>query len=151
AEDVTQPSPAGRAEEVAEVERRVTARAATREPDAPAGPEQRASFVVLTPSRLVGEHVVRLRDLLEALLGAGVALVRVRVVGARQLPVGLLDLLRRGVLRDAEDLVEVLLEVVLSRHLGLPLVGRRDAGVETARLSDPDPCGPDDPPGEPVP
>ena len=50
---------------------------------------------------------MRLRDLLEALLGLLVARVAVRVVLARQLAVGLLDLLVGGVLADPEDLVVV--------------------------------------------
>ena len=43
------------------------------------------------------------------------------MVLARQLPVGLGDLLRRGVVGDAEDLVVVLLEpLALRGHAGLP-------------------------------
>ena len=53
------------------------------------------------------EHVVRLGDLLEALLGLLVARVAVGVVLARELAVGLLDLLVAGVLADAERLVVV--------------------------------------------
>ena len=58
---------------------------------------------------LVGirEHVVGLGDLLEALLGLLVARIAVRVVLARQLAVGLLDLLVGGVLADPEGLVVV--------------------------------------------
>ena len=56
----------------------------------------------------VGQDRVGLLDLLEALLGVLVAVVRVRVVLARQLAVGLLDLLVGGLLVDAERLVRVL-------------------------------------------
>src|SRR3989449_320716 len=64
----------------------------------------------------IGEDLVRLVDLLEALLGARV-LVDVRVVLARELPVGLLDVVGRGVLRNAKGLVVVL---VLDRHSSGP-------------------------------
>ena len=53
----------------------------------------------------VGEQVVGGLDLLELLLGAVVARVPVRVVLARKLAVGLLDLVVGRVLRDAEHLV----------------------------------------------
>ena len=59
----------------------------------------------------VAEDVVRLRDLLEALLGLRVARVLVGVVLARELAVRLLDLVRRRLAVDAEHLV-----VVLRRH-----------------------------------
>ncbi len=55
----------------------------------------------------IGQDVVGLGDLLEPLLGLLVALVAVRVVLARELPVGLLDLLVGGVLADPQDLVVV--------------------------------------------
>src|SRR5205085_2954064 len=81
-----------------------------------AGPEQRALLVVLLAALVVGEHVVRLGDLLEARLGLGLSLVRVGVELARELAVGLLDLVGRGVLGDAERLVEVLLQEVPGAH-----------------------------------
>src|ERR1035437_9185974 len=68
-------------------------------------------------ARLVGEHRVRLGDLLEALLSRGVALVRVRMVLAGQLAVRRLDLGRLGGLGDPQGLVVILLEEVLSAHL----------------------------------
>src|SRR5262249_51646977 len=115
---------AGRTEQVTQVEadaarpaRRAEPAGATRaEPHPAAGPEQRPGLVVLLPGLLVGQDVVRLGDLLEALLGRAVALVRVRVVRARQLAVRLLDVGGRRVLGDAQDLVEVLLQVVLRRQ-----------------------------------
>ncbi len=74
----------------------------------PIGPE-RADLVVLLALGLVAEHVVRRADRLEALLGRGVAGVRVGMAVARQLAVRLGDLLGRGLLGHAEDLVVVLL------------------------------------------
>jgi hypothetical protein len=56
----------------------------------------------------VREHLERPVDLLEAALGRLVARVHVRVVLSRQLAVGSLDLLLRGVLLQAECLVVVL-------------------------------------------
>src|SRR5204862_296502 len=63
--------------------------------------------VVLLALLGVGEDVVGLGDLLEALLGPLVARVAVGVVLARELAVGLLDLIRRRVLRHTERLVVV--------------------------------------------
>jgi hypothetical protein len=63
----------------------------------------------------IGEDLVGLVDLLEALLRLRF-LVDVRVVLARELAVGLLDLLGARILRDAECLVVVL---VLDRHADL--------------------------------
>ena len=70
---------------------------------------QPTNLVVLGALRVVAEHVVRRRHLLEALLRGGVAGVLVGVELARELPVRLGDVLRRGVVSDAEDLVVVLL------------------------------------------
>src|SRR5215207_10996717 len=67
------------------------------------GAEQPAAVVALALLR-VREHVVGLGDLLEAVLRAGV-LVRVRVVLARELAVGLLDLVLGRLLLDAQRLV----------------------------------------------
>jgi hypothetical protein len=64
--------------------------------------------VVLTALLRIGEDVVGVRDLLEPLLGGRVIGVGVRVVLARQRPVGLLDGLVVRRFRDAEDRVEVL-------------------------------------------
>ncbi len=55
----------------------------------------------------IGEHVVRALHLLEALLRGVVARVAVGVVLARELPVGLLDVVVGRVLRDAEHFVGV--------------------------------------------
>ncbi len=76
---------------------------------APARPDaaEHAAGVVLLPLLGVRQRVVCLLDLLEALLGGLVAGVPVRVVLARKLPVGLLDLLFRGLPGDAERRVEV--------------------------------------------
>src|SRR5580700_4546841 len=124
AEQVAQP--AGRvarpAEDVVQVEAAEAAGVGPgpgRDPEAAA--EQRARLVVLLAPLLVGQHGVRLGDLLEALLGLGVALVGVRVVLAGQLAVRRLDLggLRR--LGDPQGLVIVLLEVVLGAHSWSPL------------------------------
>jgi hypothetical protein len=82
------PKPAGRAEAlVAAVARR---------------PEH---VVRLAPLR-IGQDLVGLIDLLEALVGAGLAVdVRMRLLG--ELPEGALDLRVRGVPPDAEDRVEI--------------------------------------------
>src|SRR6266540_7048012 len=69
----------------------------------------------------IGEDLVGLVDLLEALLSFG-TLVDVRVMLPREAAVCLLDLLGARVLRDAEGLVVVL---VFDRHTGPPLVRRR--------------------------
>ena len=66
-----------------------------------------AVLVVLAALLLVLEHLVRLADVLEAALGARV-LVHVRVELAGELAIGPLDIRRRGVLRDAQRLVVVL-------------------------------------------
>jgi hypothetical protein len=68
---------------------------------------RRAEGVVGTPLLGVREDVVCGLDLLEPILGAVVAGVAVRVVLAGELPVGLLDVVVGGVLRDSEDLVGV--------------------------------------------
>src|SRR5439155_19573749 len=79
------------------------------EPSIPGGGHL-PDLVVLLALGLVPHHVVGSRDLLEPLLGFLVAAVPVRVVFLGELPVRLLDLRRRGVLRHAEHLVVVLLE-----------------------------------------
>src|SRR5699024_7928858 len=78
-----------------------------------------ADGVVLLALLGVVEHRVGLADLLEPLLGLGIVGVMVGVVLAGLLAVGLLDLLGVGVLGDAEDRVEVLVEPVLSGHVRL--------------------------------
>src|SRR5690606_20836082 len=124
AEQVAQPlaaarragPPAGAAEQVPEVES-----ARTGAPARPVGPaEQGAGVVVLLAALLVRQDAVGLGDLLEALLGLLVALVGVGVVGAGELAVGGLDLVLGRRLRDSEDLVVVLFEVVLGAHRRLP-------------------------------
>src|SRR6185312_13489057 len=96
------------AEEVAQVEAgRGVAEVGALEASALAGPERAAEAVVLLAPVRIGERVVRLPDRLEALLGRRVARVRVRVVLAGQLAVGLLDLVGARALGDAERLVVV--------------------------------------------
>ena len=75
-------------------------------PNGPGAAEDAAAAVVALALLGIAEDVVGLGDLLEALLGAGV-LVRVRVVLARELAVGLLDLVLRGLAVDAQRLVVV--------------------------------------------
>jgi hypothetical protein len=104
------PGAAGRAAEevrqdVAEAAEVRPARAAATGERA-AGAEHRAAPVVLPPLLLVGQDVIGLRDRLEALLGPGL-LVGVRVMAARELAVGLLDVVLGGLLVDAQDLVVV--------------------------------------------
>src|SRR5205814_4083551 len=69
----------------------------------PIGPDRVVPLALLG----IAEDLVGLIDLLEALLGLRL-LVDVRVVLARQLPVGLLDVDGRGVLGNAKGLVVVL-------------------------------------------
>src|SRR5699024_5961668 len=78
-----------------------------------------ADGVVLLTLLGIIEHRVGLADLLEPLLRLGVIGMVVGVVLPGLLAVGLLDLLRVGVLGDAEDRVEVLVEPVLSGHVRL--------------------------------
>src|SRR5215210_799846 len=72
-----------------------------------AAAEEAAAGVVLLALLRVGQDRVRALHLLEALLRRLVALVRVRVVLAGKLAVGLLDLVVRGLLVDAERPVGV--------------------------------------------
>src|SRR5205823_8982784 len=72
-----------------------------------AGAKARAERVVGRALFLVAQRLVGFRDLLELLLGVRL-LGDVRVVLARELAVGLLDLVVRGPARDAERLVVVL-------------------------------------------
>src|SRR2546429_9754097 len=60
-----------------------------------AAPVRRAEGVVLLALLRIGEQVVGALNFLEPLLGGGVTRIPVRVVLARELSVGLLDLLRR--------------------------------------------------------
>ena len=104
--------PAAAAEQVGEdVRERARVEAAARAAGArrpgAAGERVEPAAVVLLALLRVAEHVVGVLDLLEALLGLGVAGVAVGVVLAHELAVRLLDLLRRRLLVDAEDLVEV--------------------------------------------
>src|SRR5674536_360731 len=124
AEDVAEPADAAAAvaraaEEVAEVEVEAAARTAgagaAGHPEAGAA-EQRARLVVLLAPLLVRQDVVGLGDLLEPFLGLGLALVRVRVVLASQLPICFLDVRRLGVLGYANCLVVVLFDEVFSTH-----------------------------------
>src|SRR4029078_3719320 len=102
AQEVAEASP----EDVAEVEvAEVDVDAAWARPRRAAG-VRRAAAVVCLPLLGVREDVVRGLHLLEALLGALVPLVRVRVELARELAVRLLDLVGRRALFDAERVVE---------------------------------------------
>jgi hypothetical protein len=94
-------------EDVAEVARERTRIEAPRAAGGAEAAERPAPAVVGLALLGIGEDIVRLRDLLEALLRLLVAPVAVRVVLAREPPVGLLDLLVGGVLAYAEDLVVV--------------------------------------------
>src|SRR3954454_7629877 len=91
-EDVA-PAAAGRAARSTAAERR-------------AAREHRAAAVVALALLRIAQGVVGLGDRLEALLGPGL-LVRVRVVLARELAVGLLDVLLGGLLVDPQGLVMV--------------------------------------------
>src|SRR5664279_2882403 len=86
------------------------------EPAEAAAAEQRARLVVLLAPLLVRQDVVGLGDLLEPFLGLGLALVRVRVVLASQLPICFLDVRRLSVLGYANCLVVVLFDEVFSTH-----------------------------------
>ena len=66
-----------------------------------------AVAVVAGPRIGVAEHLIGLGDLLELLLGRGIAGVRIRVQLASALAVRLLQLLRGRITRDAEQLVVV--------------------------------------------
>ena len=65
-------------------------------------------LIVLLPLVGVGQHAVRLGDLLEALGGRRVVGVGVGVVLLGEPAIGLLDLVLAGRVGDAEDLIEVL-------------------------------------------
>src|SRR5919106_66999 len=86
----------------------------------PSGLHERPHLVVLTALGVVGENGVRLGDLLEPLLRFLVALVRIGVILLGELAIGALYLVLRGVVRDAEDLVVVLVHPVTRCHR-LPL------------------------------
>src|SRR3954471_136543 len=77
--------------------------AAPRPAAAPAGAEEDPAAVVLLALVGVAHDVVGRLDLLEALLGLRVVRVAVRVVLARELAVGLLDLVGRRLALDAQD------------------------------------------------
>src|SRR5215204_5316781 len=68
----------------------------------------RAQLVVLLPLFGIAQHFVSFVDFLEACFGGLVARIDVRMELAGQLAKGLLDLLLRGRLRDAERFVIVL-------------------------------------------
>ena len=88
------------AEEIAEVEV-LELRSAAAAAEGPAA-VRRPELVVLRALLGIGEHVVRALDLLELRLVAAA----VGMMLARELPVGLLDLVGRGVLGDAERVVQ---------------------------------------------
>src|SRR5712692_2081079 len=116
------PAAEAAAEEIAEEAREVAQVAEIEGDPARPGPElpvRRAVRVVGLALLGVGEDVVGGLDLLEALLGGLVVGVGVRVVLAGELAVRLLDLVLRGVLRDAKGLVQ-------RRHSAtITLAGRR--------------------------
>ena len=144
-EEVAEATLAGVAEQVLEVDARAlsgpSGLAAAGEPEAAA--EHAPRVVVLLALHRVRQHGVRLGDLLESTLRILVVGVLVGVVLPRQLAEGLLDLLRLGVLGDAEDLVVILLEPVLRAHQRLlSFVSRsvnRDRRVRSRRPSQPVP------------
>src|SRR5690606_30609715 len=67
-----------------------------------------AELIVLLPLLRVGQDRVRLPDLLEALRRARVVPVRVRMVLLGELAIRPLDLVGRGTLRHAQDLIVIL-------------------------------------------
>src|SRR5207253_926275 len=79
-----------------------------REPCAEAPGAHLAHAIVRDALLIITQGVVGGGDLLEPLLGLGVAGVRIGVVLLRELPIGLLDVGRARVLGHAEDLVVVL-------------------------------------------
>src|SRR5699024_5490930 len=79
-----------------------------------------AQRVVLLALFGVGQHPVRLADLLEFLLRTGVPRVLVRVPFTGKFAVGLLDLGGVGVLGHAQCGVEVLFQPVLAGHRTTP-------------------------------
>ncbi len=116
--------------EVAEVERERAAR-----PEL--GTAARgAPGVVLLPLLRVGEDVVGGLDLLEHLLRLFVARVLVRVVLPRELAVGLLDLLLRSALLEAEHLVEVLSRSVVATGAHHDSGGTKNAISQAVALLD---------------
>ena len=84
-----------------------------------------ANRVVLLALLGVVQHAVGLADLLQLLLRGLVTGVAVRVELAGLLAVGLLDLLRARIARDAEDLVEVLIQPFLLGHVCVSFRERR--------------------------
>src|SRR5699024_5491072 len=82
-----------------------------------------ANLIVLSAGLLVGQHLMRLSDLLELLLGLRVTGVGIRVIFAREFAIGLLDLGVGSIFGDAEGLIEILLEPIILRtgiHLAPP-------------------------------
>ena len=64
--------------------------------------------IILLPLGRIGKDFVGLVDLLELLLCLPISGIDVRMVLARQLPVGLLDLVRRGLFLHSKLFVEIL-------------------------------------------
>ena len=87
--------------------------------------------VVATPALRVTKRLVGLCDLLEAILGRGVAPVGVRMELSRQAPVGALDLVFAGVGADLEQLV------VIDGHQADRVRPRRSLTTATAAMA----CG----------
>jgi hypothetical protein len=99
------------AEEVLEAAVRCAARAVRCKARAAAhGPDG----VILLPLIRIGQHGVRLGDVLELLLRSSFPGVRIRVVLPRELPVSLLDVSVGSVLGNTKDLIEVLVHPVLA-------------------------------------
>src|SRR5215207_4554567 len=142
----TPEQPAEQVPEIAEVLEADPAGEPTLEPAATARGSTRAEprrghvahLVVLLALVLVAQDVVRRRDLLEPVLGLRVPGVRVGVVLLRELAVGLFDLGRARVLRDAEHLVVVLVEPLAS---DVAVHGRlRPRSARRGRSPDGSPC-----------
>src|SRR5262249_39567989 len=115
-------APAARAAEVAEevAEDVLEASSEIEAAESPALLEGRVAEAVVPGSPLgIGQYLVCLADLLEALLGLPVAGILVRVVLVRQLAIGLLEILVAAGAGDAEHLVVVALHrSITSTHEG---------------------------------
>src|SRR5699024_6342740 len=82
-----------------------------------------ANLIVLSAGLLVGQHLMRLSDLLELLLGLRITGVGIRVILACAFAIGLLDLGVGSIIGVADGLIEILLEPIILRtgiHLAPP-------------------------------
>ncbi len=118
----TGPGPGTLPEEVAEdvLEPAGLSSAACPSSGEPRSPTHGADCVVLLTLLSIGEDRVGLGDILEHALRAGVPTVLVRVVLARKLPVRLFDIGIGCVFGDTEDLVEILIDPILTSQLVSP-------------------------------